>query len=439
MTLPIMRVLLLSTIGALAACATQSSPSQGLPNANLHTPSLFIAAQEQPFDITKPLTPEVLAAIAVFTNPDLKALRAREEVAFAQVFAAGLFPDPSFSFGVEAPLNGSGLVSALTAGLGFDFATLVNRPANLRGARASLKSVRFDIAWAEWLTGEQARLLSLRIAHLHTIKTMTAQLRTYAEEDLERALRASSRGDLPAAAVETRRIAATDAVDNDRSAQLQLKSDQLELNRLLGIDPNELLVLAPPVISTKHLLPNEALYSIAVEKRADLRGLREAYEGSQIALDLAHRAAYPLPVLGLTFARDTSNFRTFGPNVSFILPIWNRGRGELALAETTQRQLQIEYQARLETVRADIAAARAALEITRAQRADVTREIQPLLPQAEANDSAAARGDLAQSAATAAHITVLGKQIVAAGLALAEAELEIALEISTGQILETNE
>lgn len=438
MTLLIMRVLLLSSIGALAACATQSSPFQALPNATLRAPSLSIAAQEQAIDITMPLTSEALAAIAVFTNPDLKALRAREEVAFAQVFAAGLYPDPNFSFGIEAPLNGSGLVSALTGGLGFDLATLVNRPINIRGARANLESVRFDIAWAEWLTGEQARLLSSRIVQLRTIKTMTAQLRTYAEEDLGRALRASSRGDLPAVAGEARRLAATDAADRDRSAQLQLKSAQLDLNRLLGIDPNELLVLAPPVISTKHLPPSEALYSIAVEKRADLRGLREAYDGSRAVLDLAHRAAYPLPALGLTFARDTSNFRTFGPSVSFTLPIWNRGRGEVALAETNQRQLYAEYHARLETVRADIAAARAALEITRAQRADVTREIQPLLPQADADDRAAARGDLAQSSATAAHMTVLDKQIVEAGLALAEAELEIALEISTGQILETN-
>lgn len=431
-------LILLATIVALNACVYQTTPPQALSNATPRGPSLSSLAEEQAIDIAEPLSPESLAVIAVFTNPDLKALRASEGVANAQVFAAGQYPDPSFSLGAERPLNGTGLVAALTAGLGYDFASVLSRPAKMRGARANLESIRFDIAWAEWLTGQQARLLSSRISHLLTIKTMTAQLRVYADEDLARALRASSRGDLPAAAAEARRIAAADAADRDRSAQLQLRSAQLDLHRLLGIDPDELLNLAPSATSAKIFPPNETLVALAVAKRADLRGLRARYEGSQAAVDLANLTAYPLPALDISFARDTSDFRTLGPSVSFALPIWNKGKGDVAVALATQEQLRAEYAARLETVRADIAAAHAALEITRAQRADVAREIQPLLPQASADDRAADRGDIAQSTASAAHMTVLDKQIVEAGLALAEVELEVALEISIGQLLEAN-
>lgn len=61
------------------------------------------------------------------------------------------------------------------------------------------------------------------------------------------------------------------------------------------------------------------------------------------------------------------------------------------------------------------------------------------MPQAEANDRAAARGDISVSTANAARMTLLDKQITEATLALAVAEYEIALEISAGQALEAIE
>ena len=439
MALYIMRSLLIPTIGLLAACATHSIPPEALPDATMRGPTVSRLVQEQTIAIGEPLTAGALAAIAVLTNPDLNALRASEGLASAQIFAAGQYPDPSFSFGLDAPLNGSGLVSALTVGLGYDLASLASRPANLRIGQANLDKIRLDIAWAEWLTGEQARLLAARISHLQTIKALTSQARAYADEDLARALRASARGDLAAVAMEVRRLAATDAANQDRSAQLQLKGAQLELNRLLGIDPDELLSLTPPIASEKNIASRDTLFATALSRRADIKGMRASYEGAQAQLELAHLAAYPLPAIGLTFARDTSNFRTFGPSVSFSLPIWNRARGEVAVAVATQAQLGAEYAARLEGVRADIASAYAALEITRAQRIDVGREIQPLLPQLSADDIAAARGDIAASTAAAAHMVLLDKQILEAGLMLSEAELEIALEIAVGQLLETIE
>lgn len=45
-------------------------------------------------DFNKALTVQQLALLTVITNPDLKALRAKNSVANAQVFEAGLLPDP---------------------------------------------------------------------------------------------------------------------------------------------------------------------------------------------------------------------------------------------------------------------------------------------------------------------------------------------------------
>ena len=423
----------------LTGCATTGSIPDPLPSATESGLTLKVAAGSQDVDLSEPLGPDALAVIAVFTNPDLKALRARAGVAEAQVFAAGLYPDPTFSLGFDVPLNGTGLVPALGAGLGYDFAALARRPSTLRAARADQERLQYDIVWAEWLTGEQARLLAARVSHLRRIKTQTEALRRYADDELQRALRAASRGDLPPASLETRRLAATDAADRNRTVELQLRSAELDLNRVLGIDPAETLSIEAPAASAKPLPSVQSIFMSAQTVRADLAALRAGYQGSAATIDAARLGAYPLPALGINAARDTGKLNTLGPNVSFTLPIWNRGQGNLAIAKAGQAQLRADYAARVESVRADIASARAAAEITRAQRADVTRDIAPLVQQAEANDRAAARGDISISTANAAHMTLLDKQITEAVLALAVAEYEIVLEISAGQPLEAIE
>ena len=422
-------------ISILTACTTVNSIPGPLPSLTPTALSLS-GVDSQNVDLSEPIEPGTLAMIAVFTNPDLNALRAGERVAGTQVFAAGLYPDPTFSLGLDVPLNGTGLVTALSLGLGYDFATLVRRPSAFRAARINLEKVRYDIAWAEWLTGEQARLLAVRVAHLRHIKTLTAQLRYYTDDELARAFRASSRGDLSPASLESRRLAAADAADRDRNVELQLRDAELNLNRLLGIDPLERLLISEQNRHPQSLPSAHALFVSAEHARADLAALLANYRGSLVSIDAARLGVYPLPTLGINAARDTGNLKTLGPNISFTLPLWNRGRGDLAVAKANQVQLRADYFARLEQVRADIAAAWTALDITQQQRADINNEITPLIFQANATDRAAQRGDLSLSLAQASRIAFLDNLFVEATLALAVAEFEIALEISAGQPLE---
>ena len=373
-----------------------------------------------------------LAAIAVVTNPDLKALRAREGVASAQVFAAGLLPDPAISAGFDTPLNGQGLVSAIAGSLGYDSLALMRQAPLSRRTEADLKAVREDIAWIEWLTAQQARLLAVRVVYLRKIRAQTRGFRALSDTELMRALHATGRGDLAPAALETRRIAATDAADRDRAAESQLRIAELDLNRLLGIDPASELNLGLPELDRPQLATSEDLFKRAVTNRADLAALRANYEGTSADIALARLGGFPAPSLSLNAARDTGKIRSIGPNVSLTLPIWNRGRGDIAVAEASQKVLHAEYVARLEQVRADIAAARAAYEIANRQAADVANELAPLEPQADAADRAAERGDISQSAADATRLALIDKQIILTSLKQAEMEFLIALEIAAG-------
>ena len=72
------------------------------------------------------------AIIAVLNNPDLQAERVKQKVAGAQLFAAGLLPDPQISANLDFPTgDSSGAVNAWGLGLGYDIIPLITRQARI--------------------------------------------------------------------------------------------------------------------------------------------------------------------------------------------------------------------------------------------------------------------------------------------------------------------
>ncbi|MCB1845551.1 MAG: TolC family protein, partial [Halioglobus sp.] len=313
-----------------------------------------------------------------------------------------------------------------------DSAALTRRPAAKRSVQAELAAIRLDIAWSEWLIGEQAKIQAIRIPYLERSRQLTARMKDLADDELARALVAVTRGDLPAASLDIRRLSATDASARDRDSENALAQARLDLNRTLGLDPGQAIDIAASATTTMSALDRDEIYRLSVERRADLLGLRALYEGSAATRMLAGLGRYPLPVVAVNWGRDTGAIRTIGPGVSLTLPVWNRARGDLAIADASRAQLRAEYAARLETIRADIASAHTALGIVSKQAKALADEIRPLATQAEAMNRAVTRGDLSQSAGVAALMALLDKQLVGNGLTMAAAELAIALEIAAG-------
>ncbi|HST28920.1 MAG TPA: TolC family protein, partial [Rudaea sp.] len=134
-----------------------------------------------PIPPSGPWTDLQLADIAIVANPDLKALRAQAGVADAQVFAAGLLPDPQIGIGVDDP-DGSGVVNAYTLNAGFDIAALLTRHSRVAAARANAEQVRRDIAWQEWLAANQVRLLARRYQFLERQHDIAARAADAAEK-----------------------------------------------------------------------------------------------------------------------------------------------------------------------------------------------------------------------------------------------------------------
>lgn len=448
MTLSILRrgaALALSTL-ALQGCAVyEAAPLQGAAEDALTQPeraALTVAAAslQHPrlapvaLDFTRPLTPEELAVIAVVASPDLKAARARAGLARAQVFSAGLLPDPTLNLGFDKVLSGPDTFIGLAGQLALDLIAYRDRGVVRAGAAAAQQQVRLDIAWQEWQYAGQAHLLAARIGGLEQVYAIDLRSRDLAQRALTRALNAAARGDVPASEVEARRIAALDTADRLRIAERDLAIARLDLNKLLGVRPDTRIQIAPASPASPQLDP-ERLFLRARTERLDLAALERGYSSQAFVVRRAVLTQFPVLQLSVNAAQDTAGNRTLGPSVNFSLPVFNRNRGGIAVAKATQAQLRAEYAARVFATRAEIATLVSNLRLAERQRAEITAQVVPLERMVRDTESAAARGDLALVVAETARQSLSDKQLVLATLAQTIAEQTATLQIAVGASL----
>lgn len=426
---------------AASACAT-SQPGLEEADAALREPgraelAALAARLEHPrlapvtLDFSRPLTSLELAVIAVVANPELKAARAKEGVVEAQVFSAGLLPDPQITGSYAARLSGPDPLNGWSAGLIYDLVALRERRTVVAGQRAAREQARLDLAWQELQTAGQAELLAARITGLTSVLTIQMRSHQIAESALSRALLAQARGDIRADEVETRRLAAADAASAYGQGRVALKAARHDLDRLLGLRPDAIVAIAAPPLAADPGDPS-VLFTAARARRLDLLALQAGYESQNAAVRKAMMDAFPALQLGLARTQDTAGNQTIDPSFTLTLPLWNRNRGGISIAKATQSQLRAEYAARLFATRADIAALVDQLRLEARQRTEIATRIAPVRGIAEATERAAARGDLALAAAETARQSVADKELAVLNLDQAMAEQSVTLALAVG-------
>jgi outer membrane protein TolC len=382
-------------------------------------------------DLAAPLDDNAVAVLAVLNNPDLKALRTKAGVADAQVFAARLLPDPSFSLGYSPLLSGPDPVGEIAGALGLDLNALRAAGVVRRQAAAQARQVRLDIAWAEWQTAGAARLQAARIRHLKRQVALLDIGQRGAQSLVDRTARATARGDLAADSLVAAHTAEADARAKLTTAEHDLEAARLELAQLLGLPPGTSLRLAAAQSGDAAVDPAH-LYQVALANRADLQALRAGYDAEEAAVHKAILDQFPNLGLSIGATRDTGKNVIAGPTIDFTLPLWNRNRGGIAVERATRAQLKAEYAARLSQTRAEIAAAANAVTLARRQRNTIAATLPELNRVAQASRQAADHGDVSQAAAEAAEGTLGDQQAALAAADQTIDEAMIALELLTG-------
>jgi len=299
----------------------------------------------------------------------LRAARARRGIAQAEILSAGILPNPTISAGLSPVIAGPGTTTGWSVGLSQDLQALVTLHARTQAARAAAGGIDASILWQEWQVIGQARLLAVDLIEGARIRRLLAQARALLARRYAATSRAVVQGNASLAAVSPDLAALIAATRQAEAADRTQQSLRHRLAALLGLAPGAPLPLArrPDLPSVPASAIAAALPGIA-DRRPDLIALRLGYRAADARLRAAILAQFPRLTLGLTGGSDTSNVRTFGPQITLDLPVFDRNQGAIALARATRRQLRAEYAARLTQAQGEIRALRAETALLRTQR-----------------------------------------------------------------------
>jgi outer membrane protein TolC len=427
----------LAACAALAGCATRAArelpegadlgPAPGRLTADVSTPRLGPLAAHR---ITpgQGLDPTSIAILAVLNNPDLKARRAAAKVPAAQVFAARLLPDPQVTANLDVPFT-PGVATAYGVAPSLDLAALITHAAALKAARATATQADLELLWSEWATAQQARQLAVtiladdeKIPVLRTIRDALAERVAVTRSSLER-------GDMAGPVANVDLAAALDAQASLTGAEHDAAKARGDLNALLGVAPDVALSLAPGTPEGV-LDPDAAGRALAAlpGRRPDLLALRAGYAAQDANVRKAIIARFPILNLGFNHASDNSSAVSNGVAATFTLPMFNHGRGEIAIQSATRDQLWAEYQARLDQTAADAAAALRERETARARVRALEAAAPALASAAAAADAPYYRRDIDGATYLAAQQASLGRKAALLDQRLALSLADIGLE-----------
>ena len=427
----------LALTAALAACATAgprplaTGPSSLASLADLQVDAARLRLQPLKtivIDARDGFDPDEIAVLAVLNSPELRAKRAAADVNRAQVFNAGLLPDPQITLSADFPATAGASVAYAIAG-SLDIQALLTRSAGVAAAKGTARQADLDLLWAEWQTAQQARQLAWTAMADEARAGVLGRVRDQARSRYGQTRAAMARGDISGATV-----SADLAVEMDAQAQLTTaEHDAAKARRDLGA----LLDLAPEVVVPLVPGPTPAGYDPAAladaarqvaDRRPDLLALKAGYAAGDAKLRQAILSQFPLLNVQGNHARDNSDILSNGGAASFALPIFNGNRGHVAIEKATREQLYEEYQARLDATEAEIANAEA--ELASAQRS--VRGLEVSVPQLEAlADQATAaytRGDIDSGAYLALVQNALSRRADLEDKRLAALQAEAALE-----------
>ena len=384
-------------------------------------------------NFSKPLTVQELSVLAVLVSPDLKALRAKEGVANAQVFDAGLLPDPKLTYTYAKTLqNIPGLVNAYSYDLFWDVASLVTTQTQLKIVKAQALQTRYDIAWQEWLTANQAQLLASRIYFLRQQLKVAKETTQAAKRILDITKSNLLKHNTTIDEFGLRQATYLDFLDQTTTIERTLQKTILQLNQLLGIPPDKTIAINVKPIVFAPLNMNK-LFEEAEVYRLDLLALQAGYLSQEATLFKAILGQFPHFTLDIIKGRDNTNVHSIGPAIGFDIPIINRNRGAIAIAKATREQLYLEYIARLNQTRSDIATLVTELAIINKEEKILRKQLPELKKAERLMREGVSKGNITLITYENVLTSLLTNQLRLLTLEQTTTEQMIGLQIATGK------
>jgi outer membrane protein TolC len=436
------RTLLLLTT-AVASCATyREQPLGSVSTLPERIPVISIDPRQMPmpelaahqFDPADGLDITEVAMLAVVNNPDLKVARAASGIAQAQAFAAGLLPDPRLSATVDVPDKGqAATTTAFNFGLSYDVLSLLTRAPRYSAARLDARKTDLNLLWMEWQVVSQARLLFVRLTEQRRLMEILQQNRVLYAQRYRLTQTAVERGLLTLNLMTPHLVALQDVNRQINDLERLMSQTHHDLNFLLGLAPE----VAVPLVGSAAVpeLDDAAIQKLLPDlprRRPDLIALQFGYAAEDQRYRAAILAQFPALSVGFERARDATNVKQAGMNVTLTLPLFNRNRGPIAIERATREWLHVDYEQRLNAANSGIDRILAEQRINRRQLAEVDSGLAVLSQAAQKSDAAFRARDIDALAFATLQTSLLAKRTERIFLEQAILEQRVALQTLIG-------
>lgn len=426
----------------LVSCATYSPKplTDSEVNKALGMPIQSISQNQLkpvPIDFSKPLTIQQIALITVITNPDLKALRAKNDIASAQVFDAGLLPDPQIMPAYEIPTtSGNGVTPAYSLWVNWDIGSLVTRSLKESAAKELQKQVSYSTAWQEWMIANQAELLATRVYYLQEQARLIQQSNIISKNYLNELQANLEQHNIKIDYFNQEKATYLDLVNQQQTIERLLAKTKLELTQVMGLPPTASIQLQINPNITIPKLNESELFAYARQNRLDVLALKAGYNNQEIQVRQAVLGQYPHFTTSIYPGQDNTSNGFFGTNVAFDIPVFNRNRGAIAIATATRENLYLEYIARLHNIQYNIYSVSKELNWATEQEKALNSE----MPQLRNTDNRLKQEllnlNISLSNYTSFHNTLLTKELKLLSVQQDIAEQGVAMQMALGKYLD---
>src|SRR5213592_1815413 len=229
-------------------------------------------------DLRRGIGPDDAAAIALYSNPALRAIRDRRGLAAAQLIQAGILPNPVVSYARDYVTGGNtaGTVTGYNFTAAWEFSALIPFLPKQTAARKNFRSVDLDVAWQEWQIAMNARTAVYRVLGLNVEVSQALEASEgwqQSTDAMRKAVEAHEKTVLDLAAAES---ASQDSRATMLSLEQEFEKQRLGLNKILGVEPDVKVALHSGLSLPSRLGPpaQHDLSDNLEWRRLDLLGLQ---------------------------------------------------------------------------------------------------------------------------------------------------------------------
>ncbi len=395
------------------------------------------------FDESDGLSPDEAAVLSVIANTELRAVRDKRGIAAAQLFQAGILPNPQVSYGMDFPTGGTtmGTVNGFGLVFSWDIRFLITRWAEIDSAKSNAASVDLDVAWQEWQVSEGAKQHVYRLYFLKNQLDVAKEGEKGLLENVEAIKKAVDFGDMTIIDLSAAESALKIIQLSAQQIEQQLEDERIAFNQSIGFPPEQIVPIQKgiePPFFKKNPSVNSILDGIE-DRRLDLLALKWGYESQESRLRAAILAQFPRVNIGFSQLRDTGNVVTSGFGITIDLPVFDRNQGHIAIERATRKQLFDEYVDRVYKTQSNIATILADMQWVNRQ-IDTTQEtVKTLETLVGTYYKAFQEGNADVISYYNARNELILKQIDVFKLKQTLADLAVALEIAAGRYFDSAE